>query len=111
MGYFVNRKNVERKVGEGIVSYQMLNESNGCMYGFLSGITVYTETEYLKPGVHEDQEGFIVMEGYGWAKVGHEEYRLEPDVCFIAPAGVAHAIKRAPEAEHVKVCWFHGAVK
>ena len=32
------------------------------------------------------------------------------EVCFVAPAGVEHAIKRDPDAPYVKVCWFHGAI-
>jgi quercetin dioxygenase-like cupin family protein len=51
-----------------------------------------------------------VLEGRGWAKVGDEEYRLEPEMCFIAPAGVLHCIKRDPDSEYVKLCWFHGAI-
>jgi len=111
MSYFVNRTDVEPERRTGHISYPMLNESHGCLRGFSSGITYYTETEYPAPGIHEDQEGFVVMEGTGWAKVGEEEHRLEPDVCFVAPAGVAHTIKRDPASDHVKVCWFHGAVK
>jgi len=95
---------------EGHVSYPMLDQSHGCVAGFCSGITVYTAAEYPTPGVHEDQEGFVVMEGTGWAKVGDEEYRLEPEVCFVAPAGVAHTVKRDSSSEHIKVCWFHGAI-
>ena len=110
MSYFVNRKDVQGVQMEGHVSFPMLTESHGCVAGFSSGITIYTTTEYPTPGVHQDQEGFVVMEGTGWARVGDEEYRLEPDVCFIAPAGVEHTIRRDSDAEHVKVCWFHGAI-
>jgi mannose-6-phosphate isomerase-like protein (cupin superfamily) len=111
MSFFVSRTSVERIVREGTVTWPMLDESNGCVNGFRSGIMLYSRSEYPNAGVHEDQEGFVVLEGRGWAKVGSEEYRLEPDVCFVAPAGVAHAIKCDPGAEFVKVCWFHGAVK
>ncbi len=111
MSYFVNQREVEPIAREGHVSYPMLNESHGCVNGFTSGITCYTMADYLTPGVHDDQEGFVVLEGRGWARVGAEEYRVEPGVCFIAPAGVAHAIKRDPDVDCVKVCWFHGAVR
>lgn len=111
MSYFVNRKEVEPVVRDGTTGYPMLNESHGCVNGFSAGITCYTTPEYLAPGVHDDQEGFVVVEGRGWARVGAEEFRLEPDVCFVAPAGVAHAIKRDPDVEYVKVCWFHGAIR
>jgi mannose-6-phosphate isomerase-like protein (cupin superfamily) len=110
MSYFVNKKDLQGVQMQGHVSYPMLDESHGCVAGFCSGITTYTVTDYPTPGVHEDQEGFVVMEGTGWAKVGDEEYRLEPEVCFVAPAGVAHSIKRDPKSPYVKVCWFHGAI-
>ena len=110
MSYFVNRKNVQSLQSEGHTAYPMLDESHGCVAGFKSGISVYTATEYPIPGVHEDQEGFVVLEGRGWAKVGDEECRLEPEMCFLAPAGVPHSIKRDPDSECVKVCWFHGAI-
>jgi hypothetical protein len=111
VSYFVNRKDVVGTPREGQISYPMLGVSNGCVAGFSAGITIYTGTEYSNPGVHADQEGFVVMEGTGWARVGAEEHRLQPDVCFVAPAGVEHSIKRDPDAEHVKVCWFHGAIE
>ena len=110
MSYFVNRRDVEGVQAEGHTSYMMLDEAHGCVAGFKSGISIYTATEYPTPGVHDDQEGFVVLEGRGWARVGDEESRLEPEVCFIAPAGVAHSIKRDPDSAHIKVCWFHGAV-
>ena len=110
MSYFKQKSEAEVEQRTGHISYPMLDEANGCVHGFSSGITYYTETEYPTPGDHEDQEGFVVLEGTGWARVGEEERRLEPDVCFIAPAGVAHTIRRDPQSGHVKVCWFHGAI-
>jgi mannose-6-phosphate isomerase-like protein (cupin superfamily) len=94
----------------GGTSYPMLSEAQGCVAGVSSGITYFTECEYPAPNVHEDQEGFIVLEGSGWARVGGEEQRLEPDVCFVVPAGTEHAVKRDPRQEHVKVCWFHASI-
>ena len=123
MGYSVNRKDVRGIPEEGRTTYPMLDATHGCVAGFSSGISVYTATEYTTPGVHEDQEGFVVLAGAGWARVGDEEIRLEPGVCFIAPAGVPHSVKcdlwnkveipccMREDAAHVTVCWFHGAVE
>ncbi len=111
MSYFMSKKDVEPIVKPGHTTYYLLTEANGCVAGFRSGITLFNSTEYPAPGKHEDQEGFVVMEGRGWARIGSEEYRLEPDVCFVAPAGVTHSIKRDPDVEYVKVCWFHGAIQ
>lgn len=110
MNYFVNKKDVDGTPMEGHVSFRLLDDSHGCVKGFCSGITTYTTSDYPTPGVHDDQEGFVVMEGTGWAKVGGQEYRLEPEVCFVAPAGIEHSIKKDPDSEHIKVCWFHGAI-
>lgn len=111
MSYFVNRRDVAATPMLGHTTYRMLNESHGCVAGFSSGITIHTATEYPPAGAHDDQEGFVVMEGSGWAKVGDEERHLEPEMCFVAPAGVPHAMKRDPDSPHLKVCWFHGAIK
>lgn len=110
MACFINKKDVQAEPHEGHITYPMLDEQHGCVAGFRSGISIYTAQEYPTPGVHEDQEGFVVLEGRGWAKVGDEEFRLEPEMCFVAPAGVLHCIKRDPGSEYVKLCWFHGAI-
>ena len=111
MPCYVRRKDVQGVPGPGHVSYPLLKAEHGCLNGFSSGFTIYTATQYTPPGAHEDQEGFVVVEGWGWAKVGNEEFHLEPDTCFIAPAGVAHAIKKDRDSPDLKVCWFHGAIK
>jgi hypothetical protein len=104
MSYFVKRKDVPGSKGSAGVTYRMLNEGNGCVAGFCSGITAYTSTEYhIAPQGHADQEGFVVLEGTGWAKVGDEEQRIGPEDCFIAPAGVPHGVRRDPEVPCVKV--------
>jgi mannose-6-phosphate isomerase-like protein (cupin superfamily) len=110
MSYFVNKKQAQSVSAKENFSYPMLDESNGCVAGFKAGISVVTALEYSTPGVHQDQEGFVVLEGRGWAKIGAEECALEPEMCFIAPAGVPHSIKRDPGSAYVKVCWFHGAI-
>lgn len=110
MGYFVNKKNVAPVYREGQHSFELLKSENGCVAGCCSGITVYTEAEYLAPGVHEDQEGFFVLEGTGWAKVGEEEVRIEPEMSFMAPAGVEHSVKKDRDSVPVKVLWFHAAI-
>lgn len=111
MSCFINIKEVQGKGNEnGVIGYRMLTEDQGCIKGCRSGINYIYNEEYLTPGVHEDQEGFLVMEGTGVAKVGEEEFKLEPDMCFIAAKGVAHCMKKDPEVKFLKVFWFHSAV-
>ena len=76
MPYYVKRRDVQGITGRGTVSYPMLTAEHGCVNGFSSGFTICSGVEYPLPGVHEDQEGFVVLEGRGWAKVGTEEFRL-----------------------------------
>jgi len=110
LSYFVSRAECQPIEIKGGVSKPLLNAAYGCVAGFCSGISFFTAADYPEPAIHDDWKGFFVMEGEGRAKVGDEEYRLEPDVCFCVPAGVQHAIKRGPRFEFVKVCWFHASI-
>jgi len=110
MSYYVKRNDVKGIKGDGMTGFPMLNESHGCVNGCCTGIGIYEATEYKTPGVHSDQEGFVVMEGIGWAKIGEEEIKLQSDVSFIVPAGVKHCIKTSSASKPVKVFWFHSAV-
>ncbi|HUV08770.1 MAG TPA: cupin domain-containing protein [Spirochaetia bacterium] len=89
---------------------KIIDESNGAVNGFSMGIAYYGQDEYGKPGIHEDQEGFFVLEGTGKAKVGNEEFAIRPGSAFIAAKGVPHILKKAPESPPVKVFWCHGSV-
>ena len=91
-------------------NYRLLTADNGCQAGMCSGITVYSSYEYKKPGVHEDQEGFFVLEGEGFAKLGDEEFAIKKGDSFVAGVGVPHAVKTKEGCEPVKVFWFHSAV-
>jgi hypothetical protein len=111
VSYFVRRSDVVGIPMEGHVSCPVLDASHGCVASFCSGITVHTATEYPATGLHDDQEGFVVLAGFGWARVGDEEFRLEPETCFLAPAGTPHSVRRDPESVPLAVCWFHGAIR
>lgn len=111
MNCYINRKEVKADGDPKIsIGYNMLSEKQGCVKGCCSGIVYVYTGDYPAPGVHDDQEGFLVLEGTGWAKVGDEEFRLEPDVCFIAAKGVAHCVKKDPGVEYIKYFYFHSAV-
>lgn len=108
--YFVKLAD-RQAAAPGSSSHRMLGDAQGCVYGCSSGIGDYTATDYhIAPEGHADQEGFVVLEGTGWAKVGEEEQRVGPGDCFIAPAHTPHGVRRDPGVPHVRVCWFHGAI-
>lgn len=110
MRYYESSKTKKLNTGMSHGSYSLLDANNGCVNGCCTGISIYGLTEYSTPGIHDDQEGFCVLEGMGYAKVGDQEFRLEPETSFIAPAGVPHTIKRDQDSKPVKVFWFHSAV-
>ena len=90
---------------------RFLTAENGCLGGCTSGTTVYAGYEFsAHPGVHEDQEGFYVLEGEGYARLGDLEFPIEAGDSFIALPGVPHTIKTKPGCQPVKVFWFHSAV-
>ena len=91
-------------------AYTLLDDKTGCVNGCRCGISIYRHKEYKKEDIHDDQEGFFVLEGKGFAKVDGEEFVMEPGMAFMVPAGVKHATKCDPEYEFCKVLWFHGAV-
>ncbi|MEW6550251.1 MAG: cupin domain-containing protein [Spirochaetota bacterium] len=88
----------------------LLSEENGCRAGCRTGLLSYFQEEYGQGGVHEDQEGFFVLEGTGKAQVGEREFSLSPGSCFIVPPGLRHAIKKDPACDHIKLFFFHAAV-
>ncbi|MBQ4536601.1 MAG: cupin domain-containing protein [Lachnospiraceae bacterium] len=92
--------------------YTLLDERHGCVNGSRCGVSFYAldEYDYTRMGAHDDQEGFLVLEGYGKAMIGGEELDLEPGMCFMIPAGVPHGMIRAKGSEYCKVFWFHAAI-
>lgn len=87
----------------------LIGPANGATGGFCMGISYYPGTEYGQPGVHDDQEGFYVLEGFGLARVGEEELEIRPGSAFIANRGVLHTMKRYEGSPPIKVLWCHGA--
>lgn len=89
---------------------ELIGEGNGAKNGFCLGISVYHSESYGETGIHEDQEGFYVIEGTGMALVGSKEIRISPGISFIVYAGTPHAIKKDPDSTPVKLLWAHGAI-
>ena len=91
--------------------YTLLDGENGCTNGCRCGVSVYDNTEFPPDyGAHEDQEGFLVLEGEGYAKLGDCEFPIKPGDSFIALPKVRHTIRANDESRPVKVFWFHSAV-
>ncbi len=88
----------------------LIGKDNGATSGFCMGVSYYASTAYGEPGVHDDQEGFYILEGRGMAKVGEQEFAVEPGTAFIANRHVPHTLKRNADSCPIKVLWCHGAV-
>jgi len=108
--YSDSNKEIEKMQNEGKHSCDVLTQENGCVAGCKAGFTFYENTEFSKGGVHDDQEGFLVLEGSGRARFGYQEFDVYPGLTMIAPAGVSHSIKKNADSVPVKVFWFHSAV-
>ena len=101
---------MDREPNKKKTAYTLLDESMGCVNGCRCGISFYRHDDYHGASAHEDQEGFFVLEGRGYARIDGEEMVMEPGMAFMIPAGVDHEMRRDPEYEYCKVLWFHGAV-
>lgn len=93
--------------GHGHGSFPLLGEAEGCANECAAGISYYKSTEYTPPAVHEFQEGFIVLSGSGYVKIGEEEFFAEKNTAFLAGAGQEHRLKSADRNEPLTVFWFH----
>ena len=109
MEHFVTLKDAISLAGPGHMSFSLLDETNGCVNGCCCGVSRYAKTEYNVPGCHDDQEGFMVLSGSGYAKVGEEERFVSTGTAFIVPAGVEHSLRTIDPACPLEVFWFHAA--
>jgi uncharacterized cupin superfamily protein len=108
---YADLNKIEPTYSKGHYSFNLLNESHGCSAGCSTGVSIYTCVEYQQPGNHEDQEGFFVLEGIGFVKIGENEINLYPGISFIVPAGVDHSIKSTSKEKGIKVFWFHAGIE
>ncbi len=107
MSIHVREKDVLKKSPAGGM---LIGPENGATKGYCIGVGIVEKEEYGPPGVHEDQEGFYVIQGTGTTKVGDEEFAIGPGSAYIALKGVPHAVKKTPGSKPLKLLWSHGAV-
>lgn len=110
MSINTHEDNIRFESNESHKGGNLIDESNGAKNGFCMGISYYHLTEFSAPGVHEDQEGFYVLEGFGAASIGGEVFDISPGSSFVALDGVPHSIRRHKDSLPVKVLWSHGAI-
>ena len=110
MSIYVHQTDVLADEGKGCLEGLLIGSQHGAVQGFCLGVAVYDQVEYNPPGVHDDQEGFYVLEGRGMACVGAEDFEIRPGSAFIAAKGVPHSMKRHPDSGPIRVLYAHGAV-
>jgi mannose-6-phosphate isomerase-like protein (cupin superfamily) len=88
----------------------LIDSSTGAINGFSMGISEYFADEFGKAGIHEDQEGFYVIEGNGSALIGKKEFNINKGDSFLVPANTEHVLRKDKNCEILKVLWSHGAI-
>ena len=107
---YVREKEVIATEGEK-TGYNLIDERHGAVNGAKCGVSFYTRTEFHEGAAHEEQEGFYVLEGKGYARIDGDVITMEPGTSFIIPAHVNHSMIRDKDSEYCKVFWFHAAAK
>ena len=62
--------------------HTLLDEDQGVCKRVSYGRILYRNTEYHMPQKHDDQEGFFVLDGKGYALIDGEEIPLLPGTAF-----------------------------
>ncbi|KAB7889780.1 cupin domain-containing protein [Poseidonibacter ostreae] len=87
----------------------LIDKTNGATNTFSFGISEYFSDEFGEEGIHDEQEGFYVIEGNGTAKIGSNIFDIEKGDAFIVPKGTKHTLKKSKNTNVLKVLWAHGA--
>jgi mannose-6-phosphate isomerase-like protein (cupin superfamily) len=93
--------------GNGATGYPIFTNDNAPVPGLVSGVGIFHLDEFPPAAVHDDHEGFYVINGSGRARVGDEEFAIAAGSSFVAPAGVLHAIRKDRECGELRIFWFH----
>ncbi len=104
--YVAQPDEAQRKFHPGAYSDPIFATGSAPVGAFCAMLNVFFSDEYPEPGVHEDNEGFFVVSGRGTMKIAGAEYELVPGTAMVAPAGVAHAIKKRGD-EDLRVFLYH----
>ncbi len=77
--------------------------------GVMSGMMYCDAMEYGVCSTHDDQEGFLVLEGHGKFRIGDEEISVCPDMAILIPPHVLHGFKKDSDSPDMKIFYFHAA--
>jgi mannose-6-phosphate isomerase-like protein (cupin superfamily) len=106
----INEKEIYYSQNDTHKGGELIGVLNGAKNGFSLGISEYFAEEFGNFGIHDDQEGFYVLEGSGSVLVGNEEFSIKKGDSFLVPANTKHMLKKDKNSETLKVLWSHGAI-
>lgn len=91
----------------GATTYPIHTMQDTPISGCCTMLNVFQDAQYPQHwGVHDDNEGFYVVSGFGRYYIDDVEYELSPGTSMLAPAGKPHGIKKTGEAD-LQVFIFH----
>jgi mannose-6-phosphate isomerase-like protein (cupin superfamily) len=91
----------------GVQTYRIFTPENTPISNSTSSLGIYQTEEYPPMGIHDDNEGFFVVDGHGKVQLGDIETDISPNMAFFAPAGVPHSIKKDPGSSDLKIFLYH----
>lgn len=106
MAYVSRADSQSRRMFPGAVSDWIFTGETSPVEGFYAMRNLFTSWQFPQPGIHQDHEGFYVVDGEGAAQIGGEEFSLVPGSAILVPAGVPHAIRKTGEKD-LEVFIFH----
>ena len=116
MKSFVVHQEISRLVEyPGAHSYQLFEQNNSPIQGAAAMLNIFYSSEYPPaPGVHDDNEGFFIVSGYGSVKIDVRENEMEfdlvPGTAILVPAGIPHAVRKKGN-EDLKAFIYHFPVQ
>jgi mannose-6-phosphate isomerase-like protein (cupin superfamily) len=54
---------------------------------------------------HDFQEVSYVVGGYGWARIGEEEFVIEPGVAFVVAPRTLHTLRTNSLSQPLEIFW------
>ena len=78
--------------------------------GAKCGMMFCNDTEFGELGDHDDQEGFLVLEGDGEVYIDGKSYPVSPDTAILLQAHQLHTFRRNASSCALKIFWFHSAI-
>lgn len=81
----------------------------GGQNGACMGVTLVVSEHYAAEAAHEDQEGFFVADGHGFALIDGREIAIDENSYLLLPSGTRHCFRKALGGPDMRLLWFHAS--